>query len=164
MDITARARSLLEPIPAHRTAGITVVRAADGAAEVELVTPPGLTNIIGSLHSSGLIALADAAGLAAIIAASRTVRDLEGVLPLGAAATMEFRAPARGRLLASCTLGEQARQALSLLLSGERDRTRITTVAGITDETGALVCRGTFEWSIRRISPPQARSANPEQP
>lgn len=80
MDITARARSLLEPIPAHRTAGITVVRAADGAAEVELVTPPGLTNVIGSLHSSGLIALAYAAGLAAIIAASRTVRDLEGVL------------------------------------------------------------------------------------
>ena len=163
MDVTARARSLLEPVPAHRTAGITVVRAADGAAEVALVAPPGLANVIGSLHSSGLIALADAAGLAAIIAASRTVRDFEGVLPLGAAATMEFLAPARGRLLASCTLGEQARQALSRLFSGERDRTRVTTVAGITDEAGALVCRGTFQWSIRRISPAQARPADPEQ-
>jgi acyl-coenzyme A thioesterase PaaI-like protein len=153
MDVTALARSLLDPVPAHRTAGITVVRAADNAAEVALVTPPGLANVIGSLHSSGLIALADAAGLAAIIAASRTARDFDSVLPLGAAATMEFRAPARGRLLAACTLDGQAREALGLLLSGERDRARITTVADIADESGTLVCRGTFQWSIRRIRP-----------
>ncbi|MEV5915172.1 hypothetical protein AB0M00_40570 [Streptomyces chartreusis] len=61
MDRTARARTPLEPIPAHRTAGIEVVRAADGAAEIATRTPPELTNIIGSLHSSGLVALLDTA-------------------------------------------------------------------------------------------------------
>jgi acyl-coenzyme A thioesterase PaaI-like protein len=153
MDVTARARALIEPVPAHRTAGITVVQAANGAAEVAMTTPPGLLNVIGSLHSCGLITLADAAGLAAIIAASSTERDLDGVLPLGVAATMRFLSPARGRLLARCSLSEEARQAVSLLLSGEQDRTRATTVASITDEPGTLVCEGIFQWSIRRTAP-----------
>ena len=93
MDVTVLARSLLEPIPAHRTAGLEVLRAADGVAEVSLLTPPGLTNVIDSLHSSGLITLADAAGLAAIIAACEAEDEFRGVVPLGATATLEFRAP-----------------------------------------------------------------------
>ena len=160
MDVTARARALIEPVPAHRTAGITVLRAADGAAEVALVTPPGMVNVIGSLHSSGLTALADAAGLAAILAASRIDGDIDGVLPLGATATMRFLAPARGRLLARCALSEEARQSLDPLLSGQRDRTRLATVAGITDESGTLVCEGTFQWSIRR----RTSASLPDQP
>ena len=95
MDVTVLARSLLEPVPAHATAGLEVLRAADGSAEVALRTPLRLTNVIGSLHSSGLITLADAAGLAAIIAACETEDEMRGVLPLGAVATLEFRAPAR---------------------------------------------------------------------
>ncbi|HTU74032.1 MAG TPA: DUF4442 domain-containing protein [Trebonia sp.] len=153
MDVTALARALIEPVPAHRTAAITVVRAADGAAEVAMATPPGLLNVIGSLHSSGLTALADAAGLAAIIAASGNGRDFDGVLPLGVTATMRFLSPARGRLLARCRLSEESRRAMSLLLSGQQDRARTTTVARITDESGALVCEGTFHWSIRRTAP-----------
>jgi acyl-coenzyme A thioesterase PaaI-like protein len=150
MDVTVLARSLLEPVPAHATAGLEVLRAADGSAEVALRTPLRLTNVIGSLHSSGLITLADAAGLAAIIAACETEDEMRGVLPLGAVATLEFRAPARGRLVASCRLGEAAREALRPVLSGAGNRARISTVAEITDEAHALVCRGTFEWSVRR--------------
>ena len=138
-------------MPAHRTAGITVLRAADGAAEVAMATPAELGNVIGALHSSGLTALADAAGLAAILAASRTERDLDGLLPLGVSATMRFLAPARGQLLARCHLSREARQALSPVLAGQSDRTRVATVASITDESGALVCEGTFQWSIRRV-------------
>jgi acyl-coenzyme A thioesterase PaaI-like protein len=150
MDVTALARSLLEAVPAHRTAGLRVLRAADGAAEVSLLTPLTLTNVIGSLHSSGLITLADAAGLAAIIAACETEDEIRGVLPLGGAATLEFRAPARGRLVASCRLGAAAQQALRPVLSGTQNHARISTVAEITDEAHALVCRGTFGWSVRR--------------
>jgi acyl-coenzyme A thioesterase PaaI-like protein len=156
MDATARARVLLEPIPANRTFGITVVRAADGAAEVALVTPHDLTNVIGSLHSSGLIALADAAGLAAIVAAGPAADHQGEILPLGKTATMKFLAPARGRLLASCVLDEQTRRAVSQLLSGRESRIQVATVADISDETGTLVCQGTFEWSLRRISPAPA--------
>jgi acyl-coenzyme A thioesterase PaaI-like protein len=111
MDVTALARSLLGPVPAHGTAGVEVLRAAGGAAEVALLTQPALTSVIGSLHSSGLITLADVAGLAAIIAACEAEDEMRGVLPLGAAATLEFRAPAHGRLVASCRLAETAREA-----------------------------------------------------
>jgi acyl-coenzyme A thioesterase PaaI-like protein len=142
MDVTAFARSLLEPIPAHRTAGIQVQRAIDGTSEVVLVTPLAMTNVIGSLHSSGLVALVDAAGLAAIIAACDTEDDFHGVVPLGAAASVDFRAPARGRLVASCQPGQEARLALRPVLTGEVDRARITTVADVVDEAGVLVCRG----------------------
>lgn len=150
MDMTALTRSLFEPVPAHRTAGIEVLRAVDGMAEVALVTPPEMTNVIGSLHSSGLIALIDAAGLAAIIAACDNEDEFSGVLPLGAAASLEFRAPARGRLVATCHLDREARMALRPVLSGEGDRTRLTTATDVVDASGVLVCRGTFDWSVRR--------------
>ncbi|WP_461059565.1 PaaI family thioesterase [Streptomyces pseudoechinosporeus] len=151
MDMTALARTLLEPIPAHRTAGIEVLRAADGMAEVALETPKELTNVIGSLHSSGLIALIDAVGLAAIIATSERSEEMEDVVPLGTAASLEFLAPARGRLLATCRLSDEARQTLRRLLSGETDRARLSTRVGVTDAEGTPVCRGSFDWSIRRM-------------
>jgi hypothetical protein len=108
MDLTALARSLLEPIPAHRTAGIEVLRAADAAAEVVLVTAPAMTNVIGSLHSSGLIALADAAGLAAIIAACEKTDDFRGVLPLGAAVPQPIFTPVRRRSSRHHDLGDRS--------------------------------------------------------
>jgi hypothetical protein len=37
------------------------------------------------------------------------------------------------------------------VLSGTQQRARISTVAEITDGAHTLVCRGTFEWSIRRF-------------
>lgn len=150
MDMTVLARTLLEPVPAHRTAGVEVLRAADGVAEIASEVPRELTNVIGSLHSSGLIALLDAACLGAMIAASRDPGDFDGVVPLGAAASLEFLAPARGRLLTVCRLDDEARAALLPLLSGESDRARFSTRAEITDATGTTVCRGSFDWSVRR--------------
>lgn len=94
MDATRLARLLLDPVPAHRTFGIEVLVEVDGYAEVGLDVMPPMTNVIGSLHSSGLIALIDAAGLAAIIGACETEADFVGVVPLGAAASFEFKAPA----------------------------------------------------------------------
>ncbi|MET9908604.1 DUF4442 domain-containing protein [Streptomyces sp. NPDC006476] len=150
MDRTALARALLEPIPAHRTAGIEVVRAADAAAEVALRTSPELANVIGSLHSGGLVALIDATGLAAIIAAGGADGEMEGVVPLGRSASVEFLAPARGRLLASCRLTDEARDALRPLWTRETDRVRLSTEVEVVDASGALVCRGSFDWSVRR--------------
>jgi uncharacterized protein (TIGR00369 family) len=150
MDRTAPARTLLEPIPAHRTAGVEVVRAADAAAEVALRTPPELANVIGSLHSGGLVALIDATGLAAIIAAAGDDGEMEGVVPLGRSASVEFLAPARGRLLASCRLTDEARDALRPLWTRETDRARLSTEVEVVDASGAPVCRGSFDWSVRR--------------
>lgn len=150
VDMTALARTRLESVPAHRTARIEVVRAVDGEAELACDTPMELTNVIGSLHSGGLVALLDAAGLGALIASGSHAGALERIVPLGTAAAVEFLAPARGRLVAACRLDEEARSALEPLWTGETDRARISTRAEITDAAGTVVCRGRFDWSVRR--------------
>jgi acyl-coenzyme A thioesterase PaaI-like protein len=93
---------LLEPVPANRTFGVRVLSAAGAAAEVELVAAAAFENVIGSLHSSGLVALIDATGLAAVIAAAGEESHFDGVAPLGSEAHVEFLAPARGRLVGRC--------------------------------------------------------------
>ncbi len=112
-------------------------------------TPYELTNVIGSLHSSGLISLVDAAGLAAIIAACQDTDDFTGVVPLGAAASLEFLAPARGRLVASCALDEATRAALRPVLSGAEARARISTVPN--------------QWSGVSLGPTSRYCAHPER-
>lgn len=152
MDATAVARELLAPIPAHATTGLEVVRAADGVGVVALSAPPELANVIGSLHSSGLIALIDAAGLAAIIASVPTAAAMTGVVPLGATATLRFLAPARGRLTATCTLDSAAREQLALLFAGSAHRVKIKTTAAVRDQHDTVACEGTFDWSVRRAA------------
>jgi acyl-coenzyme A thioesterase PaaI-like protein len=152
MDATELAQRLLDPIPAHRTLGLRVLRAADGAAMVATDTPSTLTNVVGSLHSSGLTTLVDAAGLAALIAACEDPDGFDGVVPLGSAADLRFLAPARGRLVASCRLSDDARAAVASLCAGASPRARTKTVAEIVDAEGVTVCRGTFDWSLRRLA------------
>lgn len=156
VDMTVNAKRLLEPIPANRMAGVEILRAIDGHADVALETSEALMNVIGSLHSAGLTVLVDAAGLAAIIAAGSET-DMDGIIPLGRAATLKFLAPARGRLTASCSLTDNARAMLDSLWSGVNDRARLSTHAVVTDLTGVVVCRGSFDWSLRR-TPPVASS------
>jgi acyl-coenzyme A thioesterase PaaI-like protein len=153
VDATSLARSLLEPIPAHRTAGITVVHAVDGRAETRLMVPDALHNVIGTLHSSGLVALADATGLAALISGFGHEEDAAAVLPLGASAAMEFTAPARGVLTGRCELSGAAREALVPLLGGASDRARLRTTTHVVDADGTRCATGTFEWSVRLRTP-----------
>lgn len=151
MDVTSLARKLLEPIPAHRTLGIDIRWAGDSHAEVTLSAPPNMSNVIGSLHSAGLTALVDVTGLAAIIGACEHEADFDGIIPLGAAASMQFHRPALGQLTASCRLDEPAEEALRPVLSRDTERARIRTDVDIVDAACTLVCHGTFEWSVRRF-------------
>ncbi|WP_147381598.1 hypothetical protein [Nocardioides immobilis] len=57
MNVTELARSLLEPVPAHRTPGTRDVRTDHDPAESPIATPSTMNNVVGSLHSGGLIAL-----------------------------------------------------------------------------------------------------------
>ncbi|MFD0502572.1 PaaI family thioesterase [Streptomyces chiangmaiensis] len=157
--MTALARTLLESVPAHRTARMEVLRAVDGEAVLACETPADLTNVIGSLHSSGLIALLDAAGLGAVIASGPHAEALNRIVPLGTAAALDFLAPARGRLVAACRLDEEARHALYPLWTGETHRARLSTRAEITDAAGTVVCQGTFDWSVRRT--PSGEASRP---
>lgn len=150
MDTTAVAAAMLEPVPANRLFGIRVRVATPDGAEVELDVRPEFTNVIGWLHASGLVAIADAAGLAAVLGAAPTPDALEDVGALGAAAEMRFVAPARGRLVGRCALTPEAAGTLRELYGRESDRGRLTTEVTIEDESGATVCLGRFDWRMRR--------------
>ncbi|GAA0956190.1 PaaI family thioesterase [Virgisporangium aurantiacum] len=150
MNATDLVRTLFDAVPVHRTLGLTVRHAIDGVAAVELLTVPALRNVIGSLHSSGLIALIDAAGLGAIVSAATEPAQVADIVPLGAAASLTFRAPARGVLVARCALTADERRELGKVFSGAAKRIRTVTAAAVTDDAGVVVCEGTFEWSVRR--------------
>lgn len=148
---TSIAASHLDPIPANRLFGLEVVCAADGLGEVALDVSAEASNVIGSLHSSGLVALIDAAGLAAILSLASSEADLDRVVPLGSVARATFLAPARGRLTARCRLDQSDRHALGRLLSRRTDRATAETEATVSDDEGNVVCRGSFTWKIRRL-------------
>lgn len=150
MDATRLAAELLEPIPANRTFGIRVLRAVDAHARVALQAAPTTTNVIGSLHSSGLVALIDAAGLAAIIAAATSSDALQHVVPLGTRAQIEFLAPARGDLVAQCTMDDAAQAATREFLDARTPTAHVVTDVEILDADHQIVCRGAFTWSLRR--------------
>jgi acyl-coenzyme A thioesterase PaaI-like protein len=150
MDLTALAAALLEPVPAHRTFGIRVLEAADARARVGLTVEEPVTNVIGSLHSSGLAALVDATGLAAIIAAAETPGAFQGVLPLGVLAELAFLAPARGDLVGHAALEGPDLAAARAFLGGDEPRGALSTLVEVRDADDDLVCRGRFDWKLRR--------------
>jgi hypothetical protein len=123
----------------------------DEAAEIACETPVELTNVIGSLQSGGLIDLLDAAGLGALTASALHARALDGVVPLGTAADLEFLA--RPGDASSPPAVEEAGRTLEPLWRGETDRVRLATRAAITDAAGTVVCRGRFDWTVRRTAP-----------
>ncbi|MCU7729271.1 hypothetical protein ODJ79_36620 [Actinoplanes sp. KI2] len=72
------------------------------------------------------------------------------MIPLGSGATLRFLAPARGRLTATCTLDNHARDQLAALFGRATHKINIKTTADVRDERGILVCVGSFQWSVRR--------------
>ncbi len=153
MDKTVLARRLLAPVPAHRAVQLDVLSAVDGRAEVSIGAATGLTSPIGALHSSGLITLVDAAGIAAMIAAVEDDEAFTGVSVLGTRASLEFRRPALGRLTAVCQLDPDAFGALLPFFARTSDKVTVPTAAEVRDDLGVVVCAGEFRWSVRRARP-----------
>jgi uncharacterized protein (TIGR00369 family) len=150
MDATALARRLLAPVPVHQAIRLEVISAADGRAEVRMADAARLTSPAGALHSSGLIALIDAVGIAAMIAAAEDDDAFTGVSVLGAAASLEFHRPALGPLTAVCQLDPTALAAVRPLFARTAAKVRLCTSAQVLDADGIVVCAGGFRWSLRR--------------
>ena len=154
MDCTRLAARLLETVPANRSFGLRVLRADATGAQVLLEESAPFANVIGALHSSGLIALIDAAGLAAMIGGCRDETEFDGLTPLGTSASVQFLAPARGPLTARCQLEPFERYALRDLLEGRTRKDELETSVEVVDRGGLVVCRGRFAWKLRRAHPP----------
>jgi acyl-coenzyme A thioesterase PaaI-like protein len=150
MDSTDLARQLLLAVPANRRVGLEVLQAADGIGRVSVTTSDDLSGVIGSLHAGGLTALVDASGLAAILSVCATEEQARSLVPVGRSAALNFRAAGRGRLIGECVLDRDAVHALRHLLGDVGRRVALHTTSMISDESGNIVCAGTFHWSVRR--------------
>ena|SRR5947199_912666 len=96
MDLTSLAVELIDRLPAKPTLGLTVVEAVDGVGRVVMPVSDGVRNVIGTLHSSGVAALADAAALAAAVSVAPDERLARRLQPLGVEARLIFHRPVGG--------------------------------------------------------------------
>jgi acyl-coenzyme A thioesterase PaaI-like protein len=161
MDCTRLAARLLEPVPANRSFGLRVLRADASGAEVLLEEGAPFANVIGALHSSGLIALIDAAGLAAMIGSCHAEAEFDGLTPLGTTASVQFLAPARGPLIGRCQLEPFESCVLRDLLEGRTRKEELETSVEVVDRDGLVVCRGRFAWKLRRAHAPSGAPREP---
>jgi acyl-coenzyme A thioesterase PaaI-like protein len=150
-DSTRLAAELLDPVPANGTFGVEVLHAASASAEVCMLVPQSFTNAIGTVHSSGLIALVEATGAAAIVAAATDADQLEGITQSGSVARIEFLAPAHGLLIGRCILEVEDLAAIESLFTGREMSGQLMTSVDVFDSSEQLVCRGSFIWTIRRL-------------
>ena len=148
-DPTALAAALLGELPANRTLGLSVTWAVGGEGRAALAVDEPVHNVIGTLHASGVIALVDAAALAAVISVAPDELTARRLQPLGIAAALEFLQPVRGVSRATCRLDPDARLALSELLDGSSERARFTTRSVVSGEGAPKAAEGTFDWVVR---------------
>jgi uncharacterized protein (TIGR00369 family) len=149
MDLTSLAVELIERLPANRTLGLTVVEAVDGVGRVEMSVSDGVRNIVGALHSSGVIALADAAALAAALSVAPGEAVARRLQPLGVEARVTFHRPVRGTAFAVCQLDAVATAALSQLIDGREPRARFKTITRIDGDEAPEAAAGEFAWVVR---------------
>lgn len=151
-DSTRLAAELLGPVPANETFGVEVLHAADASAELCMLVPQSFTNAIGTVHSSGLIALVEATGAAALVTVATDETQLEGVVQSGAVARIEFVAPAHGLLIGRCILEVDDLAAAESVFTRQVAVTELTTEVDVFDSEDDIVCRGSFVWTVRRLA------------
>lgn len=140
---------LLDQLPANSTLGLTVLEARDGVGQAALPVRQRARNVIGALHSSGLIALADAAALAAILSLAPDEQTGRRLQPLGVQARMSFNRPVRGTAVGTCHLGAESRSALAALFEARDERAQLTTDTTIDGDGAPAAVDGQFDWVVR---------------
>jgi acyl-coenzyme A thioesterase PaaI-like protein len=108
-----------------------------------------IRNVIGALHASGVVALADAAALAAVLSVAPDEAAARRLQPLGLQARLTFARPLRGTAVATCHLQPEGRAALSGLHEGRHERARFTTIATIDGDDAPRAAEGEFDWVVR---------------
>ena len=124
-------------------------QACDGRGVAGLAVSEPVHNVIGSLHSSGVVALADAAALAAVLSTAPDEATARRLQPLGVQAEVVFHRPARGVAEAVCRLDSVAEQALADMYAGNRHQIRVNTRIEIGTSANAVAAEAVFTWAIR---------------
>jgi acyl-coenzyme A thioesterase PaaI-like protein len=96
-----------------------------------------------------VVALADAAALAAILSVAPGETAARRLQPLGVQARLTFQRPVRGTALATCYLDADGKTALANLYEGRHERARFTTLTTIDGDDAPRAAEGEFEWVLR---------------
>lgn len=116
---------------------------ADDAGGLALPDDPTLHNHVGTVHAGALFTLGEAASGVAV---TSVVAALGG-LPLAKSATIAYRRPASGRVVAKGALREEV-EAIRARVA-EAGKTTFDVDVTLTDGVGEVVATMTVTWHLR---------------
>ncbi len=136
-ELLAGLRALGEQLAFNRHLDVGVEELEVGRCVTRLPANDRLANHVGSVHAIAELAPVELAG--AMAASSRLAVLLEqGLVPVVGRLEVRYAAPARGDLLATAEVGEQA-VAAALSDLEQRRRPRVEVEVQVTDAAGTVV-------------------------
>ena len=146
MDYGAIRDGLAAAIPYNAHLGLEIAEVGPGRGVVRLPDDERLRNHVGTQHAGGLFSAAEAASGAAFVGAF--AERLGEITPLARSASIQYVALARGPIVATATLEEDAAGLLERLDS--EGRVEFPVRVDLTDERDATVAEMTVDWHVRR--------------
>jgi acyl-coenzyme A thioesterase PaaI-like protein len=132
-------------LPFNRLIGLEA-GAEDSGFLVCLPDGPHYTNHLGTVHASALLAVAEAGSGAFLV---HQFGAGAGFVPVVRRLGAKFRKPARGRVSARCTVGDQEVERWSAELAA-RGRVLAPVTVEVVDASGVIVLSAVVEWFIAR--------------
>ncbi|MEU8250484.1 DUF4442 domain-containing protein [Nonomuraea sp. NPDC048916] len=136
---------LLQAVPFARTLGITFDHVGDGRAVCRLPDRTDLHNHLGGPHAGALFTLAESASGAAMLSALGD--QLSRAVPMTTTATIHYRKPAMGEVVAEGRLLASRDDVIAQLDAGERPE--FDVAVDVTNAEGVVVSSLTVGWTLR---------------
>lgn len=146
MDYEMLKVALGNAVPMVKYLGLEIVEVGQGRGVVRLPDRPELLNHVKSQHAAGLFAAAETASGAAMTGA--LADRLGGVTPLAKGAEIAYKRVAKGPILATATLSEDAAG-----IAGRLDadgKAEFEANVELTDEGGVVVATMTVIWHLSK--------------
>lgn len=133
-------------VPMVKYLGLEVVEVGPGRGVVRLPDKPELLNHVKSQHAAGLFAAAETASGAAMTGA--LADKMGGVTPLAKGAEIAYKRLAKGPVLATATLSEDAAE-ISRRLEAD-GKAEFEANVEMTDQSNAVVATMTVLWHLSK--------------
>ena len=150
VDADYLTRHLIARVPAYALLGIHLLEGAGSAVAVTMISPQLFAESSGVIHAGALVTLLEASGVAMLLAVCGGEGEACALGWTQVSATLDFRLPARGQLVAECMADDAIGDAVRQVTRGQCERARVATLTEVRDSTGAVVCGGTLRWNLHR--------------
>ena len=142
----AFAKEILANLPLNRHLGIAVEGASGESGTCRLPERDELKNHVGTQHAGALFTVGEAASGACVLGALG--ERIAAATPLAKKATIEYKKPASGPILATAKLVEPIASVLDRLESA--GRTVFDVAVSLTDTSGLVVAEMNVSWHLRK--------------